>query len=123
MVGGVDYRWSMLRLIPQFQVFLFALNELHSTLFNFPSRLRCVSNVKCPNCSELRSARSKRRGFFQVRIMTFFGYYPWECRACGVRHFSRQRGEPQMKRRTDAIAREAVAADPIFGSASIPKQL
>jgi hypothetical protein len=82
-----------------------------------------VSNVKCPNCSEVRAARAKRRGFFQVRIMTFFGYFPWECRACGVRHFSRERGEPQMRRRSHTIAQDSAAIDPIFGSASIQKQL
>ncbi len=75
-----------------------------------------MSKVKCPYCSEIRAARCKRRGFLQTRIFSFFGYYPWDCRACGVRYYSHDRGEPQRHSKTNPVAYEDTPTEHIVGS-------
>jgi hypothetical protein len=46
----------------------------------------------CPNCSLPYGARTERKGFFQKKIASFFGYFPWTCKACRVNFYSKDRG-------------------------------
>ena len=46
----------------------------------------------CPNCSLPYGARTERKGFFQKRVASFFGYFPWTCKACRVNFYSKDRG-------------------------------
>ena len=51
-----------------------------------------VALKTCPNCSLPYGARTERKGFFQKKIASFFGYFPWTCKACRVNFYSKDRG-------------------------------
>ena len=54
--------------------------------------LATVALKTCPTCSLPYGARTERKGFFQKRIASFFGYFPWTCKACRVNFYSKDRG-------------------------------
>lgn len=37
-------------------------------------------------------ARQAREGFFQKKVFSFFGFYPWECAYCRVHKLMHNRG-------------------------------
>jgi len=47
--------------------------------------------MECPKCNYEGIERSKRRGFAEKWIYSFFGYYPWRCAGCNSRFFIRVR--------------------------------
>jgi hypothetical protein len=48
--------------------------------------------IKCPTCKGNVAMRVNRNGFMQRRVLTYFGYYPWKCGACGASFLYRSRG-------------------------------
>ena len=51
------------------------------------------SRFQCPFCGASRSLRrEERHGFVQVRLLSWFGLYPWECGLCRRVSFHRHRG-------------------------------
>lgn len=47
----------------------------------------------CPKCKSPRIHRVKREGFVRVKLAPLFGYFPWECAACGKKQLLRTRGK------------------------------
>jgi hypothetical protein len=54
-----------------------------------------ITRKKCSHCAG-RLERLKRKGFFQLKIMSYFGAFPWKCTACGDIQFHKDRGEHHM---------------------------
>jgi DNA-directed RNA polymerase subunit RPC12/RpoP len=48
--------------------------------------------LQCPRCQQLTMRRIKRSGFLQKNLLTWFGYYPWECAICRLRKLIKDRG-------------------------------
>jgi hypothetical protein len=36
----------------------------------------------CPKCKRSDLQRIARKGFWQNKVLPYFGYYPWECPVC-----------------------------------------
>ena len=47
--------------------------------------------VYCPACRGERMYRMERKGIFQKSIFSRFGYFPWQCKECGVEVMLRKR--------------------------------
>jgi len=47
--------------------------------------------VYCPKCNHDCISRSQRRGIFESKIYSLFGYFPWHCIACDRRFLLRLR--------------------------------
>jgi hypothetical protein len=47
--------------------------------------------MECPKCHYEGIERSKRRGFFEKKVKSLFGFYPWRCAGCNSRFFLRAR--------------------------------
>jgi len=48
--------------------------------------------MECPECHSSKIQRIKRKGFFQTRLASIFGYYPWHCSECRKDHLLKARG-------------------------------
>ncbi len=44
----------------------------------------------CGGCQDATSWRAERQGF-QDQMMSWLGWYPWECRKCRTRFYFRRR--------------------------------
>jgi predicted RNA-binding Zn-ribbon protein involved in translation (DUF1610 family) len=57
--------------------------------------------VYCPACGGDRMYRLERKGIFQKKVFSQFGYFPWQCKECGVevmlRKRNRRRGRSKEK--------------------------
>lgn len=47
--------------------------------------------MKCRNCGGTCLRRVSRSGFLQLKILPFFGLYPWVCEECGEVRLYRKR--------------------------------
>jgi DNA-directed RNA polymerase subunit RPC12/RpoP len=47
--------------------------------------------VYCPACKGDRMYRMERKGIFQKSIFSRFGYFPWQCKECGIEVMLRKR--------------------------------
>ena len=56
-------------------------------------KLKSERGLICPKCHRSRLSRTARKGFWQNRIMAWFGYYPWKCRSCRKTFMIRKRHE------------------------------
>jgi len=54
--------------------------------------------VQCPRCECDYIKRMKRSGFFETRICSIFGYYPWRCTKCLGTFLLRKRGQSKRHR-------------------------
>ncbi len=48
---------------------------------------------RCSNCGSQDLRRVNRSGVWQRQILTFFGFYPWECVFCRERQLLRDEGK------------------------------
>jgi hypothetical protein len=48
--------------------------------------------MECPRCGGNHLKRKRREGFFQRRVFSVFGYYPWKCSKCGGSFMLKKRG-------------------------------
>jgi len=55
------------------------------------------NQVKCPACKGNVAIRVSRSGFWQRRVLSFFGIYPWKCGACGSAFLYRCRGHHRIE--------------------------
>jgi len=46
----------------------------------------------CPTCPLGEMRRLNRRGFWERRVLSLFGYYPWECVLCRKRRYRKGAG-------------------------------
>jgi len=53
--------------------------------------------VQCPTCGNEHPHRLERKGFFEVKILPMFGYYPWLCGACKTSFWVRKRYRRKTK--------------------------
>ncbi|MFY9744638.1 MAG: hypothetical protein WA891_13220 [Acidobacteriaceae bacterium] len=65
--------------------------------------------LPCRNCGQASLARGAREGFWQRRILPFFGYYPWQCLTCGVQRLIRERGTVDTEARAPEDHKGAAA--------------
>jgi hypothetical protein len=49
-------------------------------------------NKHCPTCPRAEMRRLNRMGFWERRVLSFFGYYPWECVICRKKRYRRGSG-------------------------------
>jgi DNA-directed RNA polymerase subunit RPC12/RpoP len=53
---------------------------------------RSPHRMRCPECHEISMHRVSRSGFLETKILSRFGYYPWECPNCEIKRLLRARG-------------------------------
>lgn len=46
----------------------------------------------CPRCHGKEYRRVNRKGFWERTVLTFLGYFPWECTLCRTKTFLRVEG-------------------------------
>jgi hypothetical protein len=56
----------------------------------------------CKCSAEMR--RMKREGFWEEKVFSRFGFFPWECPVCRVRRRIRDRGKRISRKRTTKAA-------------------
>jgi transposase-like protein len=49
-------------------------------------------HVECPRCAGNHLKRKRRESFFERRVFSLFGYYPWKCSMCGGSFLLKKRG-------------------------------
>jgi len=54
----------------------------------------------CQHCHEAQMRRINRVGLLQRYVLTYFGYFPWECVLCRRRVFLRDNGQKASQRAT-----------------------
>lgn len=57
--------------------------------------------MKCRKCGGSHLSRLRRKGFWQRRIASLFGFYPWECGYCRAISLYRKRGLKGRSRQKD----------------------
>lgn len=50
------------------------------------------TSKKCSACGEAEMRRLNRIGFWERHVLSFLGYYPWECVFCRKKRFRRGSG-------------------------------
>jgi transposase-like protein len=65
--------------------------------------------VECPRCGGNHLKRKRREGFFQLRVFSAFGYYPWKCSKCGASFMLKKRGLPLRHQKHDVDAMKSGA--------------
>jgi len=56
--------------------------------------------MQCPKCSEKHVLRRMPRiGLLEQKVLSWLGYYPWECSACRKRVMMKVRGEQKKSSR------------------------
>ena len=55
--------------------------------------------VFCPRCKSDRVYRLERMGLLRREVYPIFGYYPWQCKACGHEMMLRKRNRRKTKHR------------------------
>src|SRR5579875_3040658 len=59
---------------------------------NEPRRIEMDgARPQCPTCDGIELRRQGRVGFWQRRILSRFGYFPWECGQCREIYMLKQR--------------------------------
>jgi len=54
--------------------------------------MQSLNEVMCRMCKVGIATRIGRIGFMQRNVMSFLGFYPWKCGACGCEFLFRRRG-------------------------------
>jgi hypothetical protein len=49
----------------------------------------------CSRCVEAQLRRLNRIGFWERKVLTYFGYYPWECVICRKKQYFADSGQRQ----------------------------
>lgn len=63
------------------------------------SKSKASIKVACPKCGDNRPRRVEREGFMQMRVYSFFGYFPWVCRTCKHNFMFRKRSRSRATRK------------------------
>jgi hypothetical protein len=57
--------------------------------------------AQCPECGR-HLHRVERKGFFEIKILPLFGYYPWVCGVCRSHIYVRMRYRARLVRKESA---------------------
>ena len=71
------------------------------------SQAHARAGVPCPECGSDRPRRVERKGFLQMKVYPFFGYYPWICGDCKHVFLARKRYRRKSKRKEEYISRDS----------------
>lgn len=63
--------------------------------------------VACPKCKSSAILRLTRTGFWQEKVLPFFGRYPWECKICRLKFSLKKRGTGASRRSRRVSEQEA----------------
>lgn len=55
---------------------------------------------RCPHCGCEKIRRMERVGFWQIKIRSYFGYFPWECMLCRKPFYLKQRLDKRHRHRS-----------------------
>jgi hypothetical protein len=51
------------------------------------------TSKRCSICGQPEMRRLNRNGFWERRVLSFFGYYPWECVICRKKRYRKGAGQ------------------------------